>query len=63
MKKQLKYEEEMEIRELNRPVINQPDQKKDWQENLPLYITITIVAAVIAGLIIFAITNGLFLRK
>lgn len=56
MKSQLEYERKMELREINRPVTIQPP-KKNWQDNIGLYILVGVAIAVIAILISAFILN------
>jgi hypothetical protein len=58
LKSSLEYEREMELKEIDRPVITQPT-KKSWQDDPRLYIIVTIAVLVIAGIIVFLITNNI----
>jgi hypothetical protein len=46
------------LQKANRPVIVQPPSTS-WQNNLGLYIIITFAVLVIAGVVIFLITNSI----
>jgi hypothetical protein len=60
MKSQLEYEREMELKEIDRPVIVQP-AKKSWQDSILRYILIGVIILVIGSIIVAVILNsGLF---
>jgi len=56
MRRQLLYEQRLELEEIKRPVNVKPSNN-NWQDNIVRYIVVGIIIAVIAGLIIFLVTN------
>lgn len=63
LNKMTEYEQLMELREINRPIIVQP-AKKHWQDSIGRYILIGVVIAVIAGVLVAIILNsGFFPEK
>jgi hypothetical protein len=57
-KDELEHEKQLELQEINRPVVIQPSPRS-WQDDIPRYLIITIIALIIAGIILFIITNSI----
>jgi hypothetical protein len=60
LKSEVEYEKQIELKEIDRPVIVQP-AKKSWQGSRPGYILIGVIIFVIGSIIFYFILNsGLF---